>query len=72
MSQGDFMMLVVPSQLEHPWSGSLSLSPSLQGVWCCHPADIFPEHADPLCSQGALWMCHLRQDLAGPCGGMEK
>lgn len=45
--------------------------PILQSIWCCYTADIFPQHANTICSQGALWMCHLRQDLAGPCRGME-
>lgn len=44
----------------------------LQGVWCCHPADVHLEHVHPLCCPSALWMRHLCEDITRTGGGISQ
>lgn len=48
------------------------VSPYPQSIWCCYTADILTQHAHTICGQGALWMRHFCEDLAGPCRGKKK
>lgn len=43
----------------------------MQSFWGCHRADIYPEHVHSLCCSGALWMCHLCEDITRVGGGTD-
>lgn len=43
----------------------------IQSFWCCHRADIHPEHVHSLCRPGALRMCHLCEDITRVGGGTD-
>lgn len=52
---------------------SLKNNPDLlfiQSVWGCHRADIHLEHVHSICCPGALWMCHLCEDITRAGGGI--
>lgn len=43
----------------------------IQSFRGCHCADIHPEHVHSLCCPGALWMCHLCEDITRAGGGTD-
>lgn len=44
---------------------NLFLSMFSQGVWSCHFLNFSFKHVHPVSSEGPLWLCHVRANLAG-------
>lgn len=50
-------------------SQNLFFSMFSQGVWSCHFLDLNSKYVHPVSSEGPLWLCLVRTNLAGTGGG---